>query len=507
MSNPIQKRSLRRSTPEEQGMRSQELLAFLEALEAGKFNMHSFMLVRHGSVLAEGWWSPYDRACRRYVYSLSKSFTSTAVGFAVNEGLLKVDDNVVAYFQEDLPGNVSDNLRAMRVKDLLTMSTGHAIDSTLMILPRGLVNWAQAILSISVDYPPGTHFLYNTGASYLLSAIVQKASGQTVLDYLTPRFFEPLEISGVSWDTCPRGINTGGWGLSIRTEDLAKFGLFYLQKGNWNGKQILPAAWIEEATAAWVSNDAEERAKEPLDWRQGYGYQFWRCQHGAYRADGASGQFCVVMPEQDACLVITSETQDMQGILDLTWQLLLPAMKDRPFPSQPAAQERLRAKLASLQLVPPPAQPWPAMVGVISGKRFKIKDNGADIQSVTFSFEKNSCCFRLWDAAGEHQIVCGNGAWIRNEAQMPVMQPSMMGMLLSHKIQAAVKLAATGQWTDPQTYSMTWQYLETPHSNTVTCIFQGDELQMEVISSIADPANPFLMGKESRYTGTLEGEA
>jgi len=504
MSNPIQKGSLRRSSPEEQGMRSQDLLAFLRALRAGKFNMHSFMLVRHGSVLGEGWWSPYDAGCRRHVYSLSKSFTSTAVGFAVNEGRLKVDDKVVAYLPEDLPEQVSDNLSRMRVKDLLTMTSGHGIDTTIMLLPVGLVNWAQAILSVSVDYPPGTHFLYNTGATYLLSAIVQKVTGQTVLDYLTERLFKPLEMSDLHWDSCPRGINTGGWGLSIRTEDLAKFGLFYLQKGSWNGKQLLPRAWIEEATTAQVRNDGEERANEPADWRQGYGYQFWRCRHGAYRADGAAGQFCVVMPEQEACLAITSETQDMQGILDLVWKHLLPAMKDSPQPIQPAAQEELRFMLDSLQLETLPAQSWPAIAGEISGKRFKMMENGADIQSVSFSFEKEACCFRLWEADGEHQMLCGSGEWMRNETKMAVMQPSMMEMLLNRKLQAAVKVAASGQWTDPQTYRMTWQYLESPHSNTVTCKFQGDELQMEVTSSIADPTNPFLVDRERSFTGRME---
>jgi CubicO group peptidase (beta-lactamase class C family) len=495
---------LPRSTPEEQGLPSQNILAFLDALERRNFAMHSFMLLRHGSVIAEGWWAPYDAGCRRYVYSLSKSFTSTAVGFAVNEGLFKVDDKVISFFPDDLPETVSENLAAMRVKDLLTMSTGHAIDTTLMLLPRGLVNWAQAILSVSVDYPPGTHFLYNTAATYLLSCIVQKTSGQKVLNYLTARLFEPLEITGITWDTCPLGINTGGWGLSIRTEDLAKFGLFYAQKGNWNGVQLLPATWIEEATAAQVSNATPERVNEPTDWLQGYGYQFWRCQHGAYRADGAYGQFCVVMPEQDACLVVTSETQDMQGVLDLVWEQILPAMKHSPLLPQAAALEKLRSKTGSLIMVPPPAQPVPSGMAGVSGKRFTIKDNEAGIRFVSFSFDQNSSYFRLSDGEGEHQISCGNGAWNHNEAQMPVIQPFMLEILFNKKVQAPVKLAAHGQWKDSQTFIMTWQYLETPHSNTITCAFHGDELQMDVTTSIEDPNNPFLRGKEKRFTGTLD---
>ncbi len=503
MNKPSQSNSLPRSTPEEQGMLSQSILAFLDALDEKKFDMHSFMLLRHGSVIAEGWWSPYDPGCRRYVYSLTKSFTSTAVGFAVKEGLFTVNDKVISFFPDDLPDNMSENMAAMRVKDLLTMSTGHAIDTTLMLLPKGLVNWAQAILSVSVDYPPGTHFLYNTGATYLLSCIVQKMSGRKVLDYLTPRFFEPLGISGLTWDTCPRGINTGGWGLSIRTQDLAKFGLFYAQKGLWNGEQLLPARWIEEATAAQVSNITPERVNEPPDWLQGYGYQFWRCQHRAYRADGASGQFCVVMSEQDACLIVTSETQDMQGVLDLAWKHLLPTMKDRPLSPQPAALEQLRSRTDSLKMVTPPTQPLPAGMTGVSGKRFAIQGNEAGIESVSFTFEGDSTRFRLWDANGEHQVDCGNGAWIRGEARMPMMQPSMQEILFNKRVQAPVKLAAHGNWKDPETFVMTWQYLETPHSNTVTCAFHGDELQMDVITSMADPNNPFLMGRENQFTGSM----
>ena len=503
MSEPVRTFSLPRSTPEEQGVQSGNIQTFLEGLEARKFNMHSFMLIRHGKVVAEGWWSPYRPEHKRYLYSLSKSFCSTAVGFAVSEGLFSVDDQVISFFPNDLPETISDNLSAMRVKDLLTMTTGHAIDSTLMVLPVGLVNWAESILSISVDHSPGSHFLYNTGATYLLSCIVQKTSGQTVLGYLTPRFFEPLGISGVTWEVCPRGINAGGWGLSVRTEDLAKFGQFYLQKGIWNGKLLLPAAWVEAATAAQVSNVTEERLKEPEDWLQGYGYQFWCCRHEAYRADGAFGQFCVVMPGQDAVLVVTSETQDMQGILDLAWENILTGMKEVACEPQPVALESLRSKTASLRIVPPAGQVAPAEVPDISGKRYEIKDNDAGIQSVSFVLETDSCVFQLRDGNGEHQIVCGTGTWQYNETEMPVMQPTMMDILFNRRIHCPVKVAAHGEWKDPETFAMTWQYLETPHSNKVTCKFEGDGIQIDVTSSIKDPNNPILRDLVSRFTGSL----
>ena len=293
------KHPLPRSTPEAQSIDSTALLNFVNAVDADIHDMHSFMLMRHGQVVAEGWWEPYGPTLPHMLFSLSKSFTSTAIGMAVAEGLLSVDDTVISLLQDDVPGGgsheISVNLASMRVRHLLSMSTGHAQDT--MGATRNDKNWARAILALPVEHEPGTHFVYNTGATYLLSAILQKLTGQRLLDYLTPRLFEPLEIEGATWQQCPRGIDTGGFGLKIKTEDIANFGQLYLQKGEWNGQQLVPVSWVDEATSKHISNSAQTNG---TDWTQGYGYQFWRCQHGAYRGDGAFGQYCVVMPEQDA---------------------------------------------------------------------------------------------------------------------------------------------------------------------------------------------------------------
>ena len=186
----------------------------------------------------------------------------------------------------------------MRLSDLLRMSTGHQTEP-----PRKPTEpWAKTFLAQPVPFKPGTHFLYNTSATYMLSAAVQKATGQTVLDYLKPRLFDPLGIENPTWEASPQGISAGGYGLSIRTEDIAKFGQLYLQKGKWEGKQLVPEAWVEAATARQTSNGSNPKS----DWDQGYGYQFWRCRHGAYRGDGAFGQYCIVLPEQDAVIAITA---------------------------------------------------------------------------------------------------------------------------------------------------------------------------------------------------------
>ena len=325
---------LPRSSPEAQGVSSSAVLAFVEAADKNIDSMNSFMLVRHGHVVAEGWWAPYDAESPHSLYSLSKSFTSTAVGLAIAEGKLSLDDEVLKFFPEDAPAEPSNNLKAMRVSDLLRMSTGHQTEP-----PRTPDQpWTKTFLAQPVPFKPGTHFLYNTSATYMLSAIVQKATGMTVLDYLRPRLFEPLGIEHPTWETSPQGISTGGYGLSIRTEDIARFGQLYLQKGKWQGKQLVPAAWVEAATARQTSNGSNPKS----DWDQGYGYQFWRCRHGAYRGDGAFGQFCVVLPEQDAVIAITSGVKDMQAVLNLVWDKLLPAMKPSPLARRRCGAEETR---------------------------------------------------------------------------------------------------------------------------------------------------------------------
>jgi CubicO group peptidase (beta-lactamase class C family) len=243
---------LPRSTPQAQGVSAAAISQFLAALDKSGLEVRSLMMLRHGHVVAEGCWTPYRFADAHLLNSISKCFTSTAVGFAVAEGRLTIADRVVKFFPEDLPATVSDNLAALSLKDLLTMSIGHATDSMPIITREH--NWVKAFLSLPIEHAPGSSFLYDSGGSYVLSAIVQKLSGQKVMDYLKPRFFDPLAMHGVTWETCPRGINTGGWGMSATIETLAKLGQFYLQRGRWNGVQLLPAAWVSAATSRQVAS-------------------------------------------------------------------------------------------------------------------------------------------------------------------------------------------------------------------------------------------------------------
>ena len=334
---------LPRTTPEAAGVASGTILDLVTAADGKVDTMHSLMILRHGEVLAEGWWKPEAADKPHVMFSVTKSFTSTAVGLAIADGKLKLDDPVLKFFPADAPAEPSENLKAMTVRDLLTMTCGHDAEPKM--------TWnaptVKEFLAHPVTHPPGTYFKYNTPGSHVLSAIVTKVTGMTARDYLTPRLFEPLGIEVPRWDASPDGISIGGYGLFLKTEDVAKFGQLYLQKGEWQGKQLIPREWVEQATAKQVSNAEENRTQGP-DWRQGYGYHFWRCQHDAYRADGAQGQFCVVFPGQDAVLASTSQTGDMQGELNVIWDFLPAGFQAEALAPDPAGVAKLKQATAAL---------------------------------------------------------------------------------------------------------------------------------------------------------------
>jgi CubicO group peptidase (beta-lactamase class C family) len=494
----VENAELLRSTPEAEGVTSAGIQAFLDGLAAAKHEMHSVMIARDGRIIAEGWWAPYEAKRRHTMYSMSKSFTSTAVGFAVAEKKLSVDDKVVTFFPNDLPQAVSENLAALRIKDLLTMSVGSAKEPTHDMVKEQ--NWVRSFLGHTISHPPGSIFMYNSAATYMCSAIVNEVTGETVLDYLTPRLFEPLGIEEPTWETCPRGINTGGWGLSIQTEGLAKFGQLLLQKGKWEGREIIPAAWVEEATSFHIQQPdpaKPSRPKEQNDWLQGYGYQFWRCRHGGFRGDGAFGQYTIVLPEQDVVIAMTGETSNMQGQLDLVWEHLLPAIQPAPLPTNLRDLGRLQQTLNTLALPLPEGQPTSPTAERVSGKSFHLETNDLGLQNVTFHFRKDHSVAAFRNGEDIQAVACGLQAWVRGETGLPSTPPRLIsggapepGTL--HPV------AAIGRWKDERTFEMIWRYYETPHRDTITCQFDGDNVQITLVPSIGQAVKrPVLQGKIS----------
>ena len=316
--------------------------SYLKAVADTSMEMHSIMVLQHGKVLAEKQFAP-DTA--HVMHSVSKTFTSTAVGFAISEGLLSLEDKIVDLFPDSVPDTVSERLAQISVRNLLTMNSGHGKDPTNAIRSQD-IDWIKAFMEWPIDYDPGTCYCYNSLGTYLLSAAVQKVTGQKVVDYLEPRLWKPLGIEKPFWQESPAGINTGGWGLYLHTEDMARMGLCLLNGGKFCGKQVIPAEWVAQMSSYQVpcvgagmnemqvkaiQEDPDNPAREYFnpeksDWLQGYGYQMWRCRHNAFRADGAVGQYIIVIPDKDAVVVTTANVHNMQLEINYIWDYILPAL-------------------------------------------------------------------------------------------------------------------------------------------------------------------------------------
>lgn len=446
--------------PEAEGLSSSAILAFVEAAETELDALHSLMILRHGHIVTQGWWQPYGASYNHRLFSLSKSFTSTAIGLAVSEGLLGVDDLVVSFFADALPQEPSANLLAMRIRDLLSMTSGHNNDTLGRLIAREDGQWIRAFLALPVEHKPGTHFVYNTGATYMLAAILQQVTGETLQDYLQPRLFGPLGIQNPKWLMSPEGVHVGGWGLRVTTEDIARFGQLYLQKGQWEGKQLVPEEWVDQATLRQTSNGSNPES----DWEQGYGYQFWRCRHNAYRGDGAFGQFCLVMPDQDMVVAITSGLKNMQSVLDLIWKYVLPAIQNKPLPPNDQDYDLLQEKMGSLSLPVVQGLATSSLAADVSGQVYVCENDDSEIQSVAFRFKEGACEITLKDAEGEHSFGCGYQTWVRGETAFD----SEDGL--------PQVIAAAGAWTTQDTYTVKICFYETPFCSVVTIRFDGDQV-------------------------------
>ncbi|HEY4386910.1 MAG TPA: serine hydrolase, partial [Ktedonobacteraceae bacterium] len=464
----IQATELPRSTPEAQGIASSAIQAFIDAIEQSSLGVHSFLLIRNGHNVAEGWWKPYAADIPHSMFSVSKSFTSTAIGLAISEGRLSLDDSVLSFFPVYVTPEIRENMGALQVRHLLSMSTGHAEDTFPTMTGSSDDDWARVFLSIPITYAPGTHFLYNTGATFMLSAILQSLTGQTLVEYLQPRLFQPLGIEAPFWQSNKKGISLGGTGLHIRTVDLAKFGLLYLQRGIWNGQRLVSEAWIEEATRAHISNGDDPNS----DWNQGYCFQFWRSRHHSYRGDGAFGQFCIVLPEYNAILAMTSGTADMQGILNAVWDHLLPGMSEATLPEQSDATAALTGRLAQLALpLPKSLDSAPATAERIAGRTIRLEKNELYMHEVSFTFGEDTSTFNVRDDKGEeYSVHCGRTDWTLDSTPLwSYSAPS-----------SPLRIAAHGGWSDDHTFVMSWQYIETPFRHIIAFDFQDDGIDVSV---------------------------
>ena len=482
---------LPRATPESQGVSSLELAKFVDALDTELEELHSVMVVRHGHVVAEGWWQPYEADLPHLLYSLTKSFTSTAVGLAEAQGLLSLDDKVVSYFPGLAPARPSRHLAALKVRHLLTMCSGRLTDSIVHAVTDRSGNWVKGFFAQPWLQAPGEPFSYDSGASHLLGVIVEKVAQTDLQTYLTPLLFDPLGIQVTSWETDPQGHRTGGFGLSLKTEDIAKFGQLYLQKGNWQGRQLIPAGWVEKATSKQVGND-RFAPNSNADWRQGYGYQFWQGSHGSYRADGAFGQFCIVVPGSDLVVAITAALNDTQKALDRVWHLL-PSLSEQPLPADPARNKALRIQMGGLTLPLPAGEPRSQQEPALSARKFRLEGNTLGVRDVWVEFEENHLVLTMVDKHGTHLLEAGRALW--RESFSDIFPKAELFYPKAPVANARVRAAFL--WTGPKTLVITARLIETPFAYTLTFGFEEGRLHLggQVNVTLGAPATwPRLVG-------------
>ena len=353
------------STPSAEGVDAAGIAALIDALEAHpQIEPHGLIVQRHGRRVAEGYWSPHTPERNRLVYSLSKSFTGTALGLALAEGRLSLDDPVEKHLGDRMAG-ADERTRRMLVRHIASMATGHRAETLLDAVAADPADVVGAFLRMPPDEEPGSVFAYNQPPVLALATILHGLTGERLVDYLRPRVLDPIGVADLRWMPYQPGIDLGFTGVYTRLDTIARLGQLYLDDGVWDGRRVLPEGWVATASTAQVANPGEPT----VDWQQGYGFQLWRSTHG-YRGDGAYGQLMLVLPEQDTVVAVYASTMYMQDELDLVWEHLLPGLVRRssrrapptrtsgspsvsppspcrPPPSASAAPSRLRSRRRS----------------------------------------------------------------------------------------------------------------------------------------------------------------
>lgn len=446
---------LPRSTPRAEGVDPKAVCALLRYYDQHQAGVHSIMILRHDKVVAEGWWAPYRPEFTNMLFSMSKSFTSIAVGFAVQEGLLTIQDKLLDFFPDVLPEGAEPcgYMKELTIRDVLRMATGHVTEPS--IEKEGEERWIFQFLSSYIEKEPGSHYLYNTAGTYMLSAVIQKLTGLTVEEYLTPRLFEPLGFGEHRWELSPEGVTTGGFGLNLCTEDIAKFGVFLRNRGSYDGKQLLDPHWIDEATAKQM----EYTGHMNIDSRQGYGYQFWRCQpENSYRGAGAFAQFCIVLPDQEMVIAVTSGAQDTQPVLTALWEILLPGVgKELPEDTDEVLTKELTefAKGLTMPVVPgkrdaPGVRFW--------DQTYDVSKNVLGLERVSFHRgEENSVTLTI--GGKESTVNVGFLIWKDSVLNTPSLaEPQSFRPL----VPTDNRVSCCGGWTSDNIFELRVIYNQTP---------------------------------------------
>ena len=434
------------SSPEAEGVSSRRLVEWIDACERDLDCLHGFVFLRHGKVIAEGSWKPYDTLNEtHFLSSHSKCFVSTAVGFLVEDGKLDLDERLVDVLSDLVPKNPSPNLQSIRIRDMLTMNFGA---TTERIWPDGNtdIDWPKAALARKVENRPGLAFRYDSFSTHLLGVVIARRAGKPFWDFLRERLFSKIGIDK-AWTTYdPRGNPCVSWGMNMTTREISRIGQLYLDKGMWNGERILSEDWVDLATAkqTWSGKNQADR-QEKNDWVLGFGFNWWRCQHGCYRADGAGGQFTIVMPKYDAVLSINADVEDMQKVLDVVWERFLPALKPSSLPEDADAARELRHRCESLELKPVAGR-REGLDPAFCGKDFTFDPPaGKRIHGIRLDTAADGWTLRMKTDAGVFDVPVGFGKWALSGMRFSKNNYEVLGDMIGlRKVAASAAVQENG---------------------------------------------------------------
>ncbi|MGI6173688.1 MAG: serine hydrolase domain-containing protein [Christensenellales bacterium] len=429
-------------TPESRGVPSQAVARFIDRLNERRLPMHSFLMMRGGDVIAEGYWQPFNEYFLHRLYSCSKSFVSIAVGLLIGEGKLHLDDKVISFFPEELPDAVHPYLEMTTVRDLLRMATSHNENA----YTNRDANWVRTFLHRTTEHVPGTVFSYDTAGTVMLNAIVEKLSGQELVEYLRPRLFDPIGVSKDAWCVGrPEGGAWGGSGMMLTTRDFARVANIVMHMGRHEGRQLIPEAYLREATTKQIDT---RTAREEPETQQGYGYQFWITRNDGFAFLGMGTQVAICLPKKDFLLITTADTQGISSgyanLFAALWEEIFLYLDENldTLPEDEAAHRALREKTASLTLLCEEGAHTSPLAKEIDGKTYVMDENPMGIRRISFGFSCDLCTMRYENATGEHEILFGFGRNI--EGEFP--ETGYYGRRIGEKLERGYRCLCSAAW-------------------------------------------------------------
>lgn len=470
-----------RVAPEDVNLKSSDIAWLFSTLEQSDTEMHSLMIMRAGKICAEGWWKPYGPGIVHGLQSHTKTYAATAVGIAVTQGLMKLDDKIVDMFPEQLPPEISENLSLMTVHDVMCMGCG--MDN----MPRMTKNWISDFLATPVVHKPGTTYMYNSTGSTLLCAIVAKAVGMSASDYLKRELFDKIGINSdrLIWEYTPDGVEVGGGGLYATTEDNLRLMKLYADGGVWQGERILSEEFVKLATTNQNDSKSESRNNPTAtDNFLGYGYQIWMSKpEGAYRADGAFGQFTIVLPAHDMIISITETANGKhwgQQTLDIIWQYVdMIGTASEKQDSNSEAVAKLRNMTTRLALPAVNYQPYSEMAEIISGRVYDVLDSGFQLGMSTGSWlsgrEPVEDIKRIQLIFVPGLSTCG--LKIRQAEEELLLEVALDGSRAENTIDfyTASRVLLSGAWIDKQKFEIRARWIQTCFEKTAVIDFSNTD--------------------------------